>query len=161
MATGLKSRIIYKTHTTDGLWTGAYELLLRAKSIPSPIGEPNMVDCSTLEDLVEIQEAGRKTSNTLTVQGAMSKVYWDALAELEDTELDIMILYGTDGLGSIGKLAFEGKIYVAPDEASDDHLTMSVTISVETVPALVTDDYTVTATENDDGTVDLTVAAAG
>ena len=51
MATGLKSRIIYRTHvedtTKENYWAGEYKLLLRAKSIPSPFGSPNMVDTST------------------------------------------------------------------------------------------------------------------
>ena len=56
MATGLKSRVIYKEHTSDGVWTGTYKLLLRPKSIPSPVGERNMVDVSTLEDEMEVQD---------------------------------------------------------------------------------------------------------
>jgi hypothetical protein len=53
MATGLKSRIAYKTPTASATsgdyWAGTYKLLLRAKSIPSPFGSQNMVDTSTLE----------------------------------------------------------------------------------------------------------------
>ena len=63
MATGLKSRIAYKTPsssvTSGDYWAGTYKLLLRAKSIPSPFGSQNMVDTSTLEDLVETQEKGK------------------------------------------------------------------------------------------------------
>ena len=63
MAVGLKSRIIYRQKTkennTADYWAGKYSLLIRAKSIPSPVGERNMVDTSTLEDLVETQEPGR------------------------------------------------------------------------------------------------------
>ena len=59
MATGLKSRIIYREQTKSpdeaNYWEGEYKLLLRAKSIPSPFGEKNMVDTSTLEDTVETQ----------------------------------------------------------------------------------------------------------
>lgn len=48
MATGLKSRIIYREKTKDSsatdYWAGEYKLLIRAKTIPSPIGSPNMVN---------------------------------------------------------------------------------------------------------------------
>ena len=83
MATGLKSRIIYREQTKElseeNYWEGTYKLLLRAKSIPSPIGAPNMVDTSTLEDLVETQEAGRKAANSMEVPGAFEKKYKDVL----------------------------------------------------------------------------------
>ena len=66
MATGLKSRIIYREQTKDlsesNYWEGTYKLLIRAKSIPSPFGSLNMVDTSTLEDKVETQEEGRRKS---------------------------------------------------------------------------------------------------
>ena len=79
MATGLKSRIIYREQTKspdeENYWEGTYKLLIRAKSIPSPIGTPNMVDTSTLEDLVETQEAGRKTAGSMEVSGAFEKKY--------------------------------------------------------------------------------------
>lgn len=64
MATGLKSRIAYKTPTASATsgdyWAGTYKLLIRAKTIPSPFGSQNMVDTSTLEDLVrKIREKKR------------------------------------------------------------------------------------------------------
>ena len=66
MATGLKSRIIYRevpaAPTEGSYWAGTYKLLIRAKSIPSPFGSTNMVDTSTLEDLVETQEMGRRSA---------------------------------------------------------------------------------------------------
>lgn len=166
MATGLKSRVIYRQKAADpteeNYWAGEYKLLVKAKSIPSPFGSPNMVDTSTLEDLVEIQEAGRKTANTMEISGAMEKAYLDELIELENQELDIMILYGTDGKGSIGKLAFIGTESIAPDEATDDHLTMTTTISTKTQPVWVTDDYEVTVAEDANGyPTSITVTAVG
>lgn len=159
MATGLKSRVIYKEHTDDGLWTGTYHLLLRAKSIPSPLGEKNMVDTSTLEDLMETQEEGRRAAASAAISGAMEKAYLDEMYALEGKKLDFINLYGTDGLGSIAKYAYSGTVSVTPDEASDDHLTMTATIAVGTVPNLVTDDFTITETEEADGTLKFTVAA--
>lgn len=159
MATGLKSRIIYKEHTTEGAWEGEYLMLIRPKSMPSPLGTKNMVDVSTLEDLMEVQEEGRRASASVEVQGAMEKKYLDDLYALEGKKLDIMNLYGTDGLGSIGKYVYCGTVSVSPDEASDDHLTMTATIAVSTVPELVTDDYTVTEKLDSNGVlIGFTVA---
>jgi len=74
MAIGLKSRIIYrvkeKETNEENYWAGEYKLLMKAKSIPSPFGSPNMVDTSTLEDLVETQEQGRRSAGSMEVQGA-------------------------------------------------------------------------------------------
>ena len=146
MATGLKSRVLYKEHTTDGVWTGTYKLLMRAKTLPSPIGERNMVDVSTLEDEMEVQEPGRRAAASVAIQGAMEKTYLDDMNSLEGKKLDIIHLYGTDGLGSIAKLAYVGQVDVTPDEASDDHLTMTANIAVSSVPEFITDDVTVTVT---------------
>lgn len=155
MATGLKSRIIYREKAKEvsesNYWAGTYKLLMRAKSIPSPIGAPNMVDTSTLEDLVETQEAGRKAAGSMEVSGAFEKKYKDELVALEDKKLDMVILYGTDGKGSEGMLAFIGSEYFSPDEATDDHLTGTATISVTTVPRWIEDNYTVTVTEDENG----------
>lgn len=47
---GLKSRIIYRVKEKEtneaNYWAGEYKLLMKAKSIPSPFGSPNMVDCT-------------------------------------------------------------------------------------------------------------------
>jgi uncharacterized protein YneR len=155
MATGLKSRIIYrvqsKSTSTADYWAGEYKLLIRAKSIPSPFGSPNMVDTSTLEDLVETQEFGRTAAGSMEVSGAFEKKYKDELVENEDNKLDICILYGTDGKGSEGICAFIGQERFSPDEASDDHLTGTATIAVSTVPKWIEDDYTVEVEEDDHG----------
>ena len=144
--TGLKSRIIYKEHS-DGVWAGAYKMLMRATSIPSPIGDVNEVDISTLEDDMEVHIPGRRASASMDPQGAFEKDYVDELTAMEGKDLDFIILYGTDGLGSEGKLAFSGRISVRPDDATDDFLTMTVHITVQTVPAWISDNITVTTTD--------------
>lgn len=155
MATGLKSRIIYRVKTKEtseaDYWAGEYKLLIRAKSIPSPFGDQNMVDTSTLEDLVETQEPGRRSAASMDVQGAFEKKYKDALAVDENKQLDICIMYGTDGKGSEGICAFIGSESFAPDEASDDHLTGTASIAVSTVPRWIEDNYSVTVVEDENG----------
>ena len=155
MATGLKSRIIYREQTqemsAENYWAGTYKLLIRAKSIPSPFGSPNMVDTSTLEDLVETQEFGRRSAGSMEVPGAFEKKYKDELVNVEGKKLDICILYGTDGKGSEGILGFIGGESFAPDEAKEDHLTGTATISVQAVPRWIEDNYTVEVVEDENG----------
>lgn len=155
MATGLKSRIIYRevpsSPTAGAYWAGTYKLLIRAKSIPSPFGSTNMVDTSTLEDLVETQEMGRRSAGSMEVQGAFEKSKKDDMVDVESKKLDFCILYGTDGKGSEGICAFIGQESFAPDEATDDHLTGTATVSVQTVPKWIEDDYTVTVEEDENG----------
>lgn len=155
MATGLKSRIIYREVPSappeGSYWAGTYKLLIRAKSIPSPFGSTNMVDTSTLEDLVETQEMGRRSAGSMEVQGAFEKSKKDDMVSAEGKKLDFCILYGTDGKGSEGICAFIGQESFAPDEATDDHLTGTATVSVQTVPKWIEDDYTVAVEEDENG----------
>lgn len=164
MATGLKSRIIYREHvqenSKENYWAGTYKLLMRAKSIPSPFGSANMVDTSTLEDLVETQEEGRRSAASMEISGAFEKKYKDELAKNENKKLDFCILYGTDGKGSEGICAFTGTESFAPDEASEDHLTGTATIAIQTVPRWIEDNYTVSVTEDENGyPTEITLAA--
>lgn len=155
MATGLKSRIIYRQHVEDtskeDYWAGTYKLLMRAKSIPSPFGSANMVDTSTLEDLVETQEEGRRAAASMEIPGAFEKKYKDEMVSNEGKKLDFCILYGTDGKGSEGICAFTGTESFAPDEATDDHLTGTATIAIQTVPKWIEDNYDVAVTEDSNG----------
>ena len=141
MAIGLKSRIIYrvkeKETNEENYWAGEYKLLMKAKSIPSPFGSPNMVDTSTLEDLVETQEQGRRSAGSMEVQGAFEKQYKDELANNEGKKLDI--------LGFIGTESF------SPDEATEEQLTGTATIAVSTVPRWIEKDYDVTVVEDENG----------
>lgn len=155
MAVGLKSRIIYReipsSPTTGEYWAGNYKLLIKAKEIPSPFGGVNMVDTSTLEDLVETQEMGRRSAGTMEIQGAFEKKYKDEMVSNEGKKLDFCILYGTEGKGSEGICAFIGQETFAPDSATDDHLTGTATVSVQTVPRWIEDDYDVAVTEDENG----------
>lgn len=167
MATGLKSRVIFREKTKEAneenYWEGTYKLLIKAKSIPSPINAPNMVDTSTLEDEVETQEAGRKQAGQMEISGAFEKKYKDELVALENKELDLVILYGTDGKGSEGMLAFLGKETFSPDDATDEHLTGTVSVSVNTQPRWIEDNYTVEVVNDAYGypeTITLTAKSA-
>lgn len=155
MAIGIKSRIVYREKTKDSTandyWAGTYSMLIRPKSIPSPVGEKNMEDTSTLEDWVATQEEGRRSAASMQVQGAWEKAKKDALVALERKPLDMLILYGTEGKGSQGVMAFIGTESIAPDEATEGHLTGTVTIAENTQPIWIEDDYDVTVVEDAQG----------
>ncbi len=154
MATGLKSRVIYReklSSASGDYWVGTYKLLIKAKSIPSPIGAKNMEDTSTLEDLIETREEGRASANDMEIQGAFEKKFKDELTALEGKVLDIIILYGTDGKGSEGMLAFQGTESWRPDEATEGHLTGTATVVQKTVPRWIDDKYEVTVEEDELG----------
>lgn len=152
MATGLKSRIIFrkkeKEISEENYWAGTYKLLIKAKTIPSPMGSPNMVDASTLEDLSETQEFGRSSANQMDVTGAFEKESKDSIIELEGEKLDFIHLYGTSGKGDVGVLAYLGEAKFSPGEANDGHLEGVVNVSVQTTPVWIEDAYTVTVTED-------------
>lgn len=162
MATSLKSRVIYKEHTADGAWTGAYKLLVRARNIPTPLGEPNLVDATTLEDDTQVNEMGIKQSQSMSIEGNLEKKYLDSIDALAGKKIDFINLYGTDGLGSVAKYAYTGEAVAAPSDVGgvDEILGMTVTVVAGTVPKKVTDDFDVTVTEEADGTLSFTVAAA-
>lgn len=154
MATGLKSRVIYREKSSVSgadYWAGTYKLLIRAKSIPSPMGDKNMEDTSTLEDLIETREPGRASANDMDIQGAFDKATKDELVNLEDKDLDIIVLYGTDGKGSEGILAFCGSESWRPDEATEGHLTGTVRVVQKTVPRFIDDKYEVSVEEDELG----------
>lgn len=101
--------------------------------------------------MVETQEEGRKAAGSMEVEGAFEKKYKDELVAMEGKKLDMVILYGTDGKGSEGALAFIGTESFAPGEASDDHLTGTATISVNSVPRWIEDNYDVAVVEDENG----------
>lgn len=48
-STSYLARIIYKEHTDNSTsFAGSYDLMLKAKSIPSPVNPPNTVESTTL-----------------------------------------------------------------------------------------------------------------
>ena len=158
-ATSYLCRVIYKEHTTDGDFSGSYKLLVRAKSIPAPVSSPNTVESTTLEDDAQTFEMGIKTSDAKEITGNLEKEYLDGIEELRGKKLDIIHLYGTDGIGGEAKYAYVGQAVATPTDVggADEILEMSVTVIPNTAPKKVTDELTVT--DNKNGT--FTVAKVG
>jgi len=146
-STSYLSRVIYRAHT-DGVddFAGTYDLMVNAKSMPAPVSPPNNVESTTLEDDAQTFEKGIKQSDTKEVSGNLEKDKLSALDALGDSKLDIMQLYGTDGLGGVAKYAYVGTVTATPDDVGgvDEILGMTVSIIPNTAPQLVTDAYSIT-----------------
>ena len=157
-ATSYLCRVIYKEHTTDD-FAGSYKLLVRAKSIPAPVSSPNTVESTTLEDDAQTFEMGIKTSDSKEITGNLDKDDLDGIEELKGKKIDIIHLYGTDGIGGVAKYAYVGQAVATPTDVggADEILEMSVTVIPNTAAKKVTDDLT--ATDNKNGT--FTVAKVG
>lgn len=156
-STSYKSRVIYKQHSdSNSSWEGTYNLLVQAKAIPSPVSPPNTVESTTLEDDTQKFEMGIKTSDSKELTGNLEKEYLDNLDDLSENRLDILQLYGTDGIGGVAKYAYVGQAVATPSDigGTDEILEMSVTIVPNTTPVKVTDDLTVV--DNNDGTFTVT-----
>lgn len=161
-STSYRTRAIFKEHTDTGDTTdfaGTYNLLVKSKSMPAPVSAPNTVESTTMEDDAQTYEMGIKTSDSKEVSGNLEKKYLDAIEDLAGKKIDIMQLYGTDGVGSVAKYAYVGQAMATPTDVGgyDEILEMAVTIIPNTAAKKVTDDYTVV--DNNDGTFTVTKKA--
>lgn len=152
-------RAIYKEHTdttkaTD--FAGTYHLLVKAKSMPSPVSAPNTVESTTFEDDAQTFEMGIKTSDSKEITGNLEKEYLDNIDDLAGKRIDIMQLYGTQGIGEVAKYAYVGQAVATPTDVggNDEILEMAVTIIPNTAARKVTDEYSIV--DNKDGTFTVT-----
>lgn len=152
------ARVIFKEHTEDGKFAGTYKLLVKAKSIPSPVSAPNTVESTTLEDDTQTFEMGIKTSDSKEITGNLEKDYLDNIDDLAGKKLDIIHLYGTDGIGGVAKYAYVGQAVATPSDigGTDEILEMSATIVPNTAAKKVTDEFTVVDNKNGTFTVSVT-----
>lgn len=162
-STSYLARVIYKKHTSEEGeetdFTGTYNLMLAAKTIPSPSSAPNPIESTTLEDDTQTYETGIKTTDSKEFTGNLLKTDFDRLLAVEGEKCDIMQLYGTDGIGSVAKACYVGQITPTVNDVGgiDEILEMTATVVQNTAPKWVTDLFTVT--DNKDGT--FTVAKVG
>ena len=162
--TSYLSRVIFKEHTdgegaTD--FSGNYKLLVKAKSMPAPVSAPNTVESTTMEDDTQTFEMGIKTSGSKEITGNLEKEHLDAIDELEGKKIDILQLYGAQGIGEVAKYAYVGQAIATPTDVGgvDSILEMSVTVIPNTSAKKVTDDYAVV--DNKDGTFTVTKVGTG
>ena len=157
-STSYLARVIFKEHTEDGKFAGTYKLLVKAKSIPSPASAPNTVESTTLEDDTQTFEMGIKTSDSKEITGNLEKDYLDNIDDLAGKKLDIIHLYGTNGIGGVAKYAYVGQAVATPSDVggTDEILEMSATIVPNTAAKKVTDEFTVVDNKNGTFTVSVT-----
>lgn len=154
--TSYLARVIFREHTGDiGSeidFSGTYNLLVRAKSIPSPASAPNTVESTTLEDDTQTFEMGIKTSDSKEFTGNLEKKYLKAVNAMAGKKIDIIQLYGTDGVGGTAKYAYVGQATATPNDVGgvDEILEMTVTVIPNTSAIECTDELTVT--DNGNGT---------
>ena len=158
-STSYLARAIFKEHTDSGESTdfsGTYKLMVKAKTMPSPVSAPNPVESTTMEDDAQTYEMGIKKSDAKEINGNLEKEYLDAIDKLAGKKIDIMQLYGTQGIGEVAKYVYVGQAVATPTDVGgvDEILGMAVTIIPNTAAKKVTDDFTVV--DNKDGTFAVT-----
>lgn len=159
--TSYLSRILWKPHEEDAngatIFAGTYKLMLRAKSMPSPTSAPNAVEITDFEDDSQTYTLGIKQSDIKEFTGNLDKIYFDELLEHEGERVDIIQLYGRDGLGRLAKAGYVGQFAPTVNDLSGTDTVIEMTCSVvpNTSPVWITDDFAVT--DNGDGT--FTVAS--
>lgn len=152
-STSYLCRVIYKAHEANETdFAGNYKLLVKAKSIPSPASAPNTVESTTLEDDTQTFEMGIKTADSKEITGNLEKEYLQGINELNSGKIDIIHLYGIQGVGEVAKYAYVGQAVATPNDVGgvDEILEMTCTVIPNTAAAEVTDEYTVT--DNGNGT---------
>jgi hypothetical protein len=157
-STSYRTRVIVKEHTEKQAdFAGTYNLLVAAKSVPSPASPPNTVESTTMEDDQQTFEKGIKTSDSREITGNLAKEYLENIEKLGDKKVDIIHLYGTDGIGGVAKYAYTGTVTATPNDVGgvDEILEMTATVIPSTASELVTDKLTVV--DNNDGTFTVTV----
>lgn len=130
-STSYKTRVIVKEHTEKQAdFAGTYNLLVAAKSVPSPASPPNTVESTTMEDDQQTFEKGIKTSDSREITGNLEKEYLSKVDGYGDKKLDIIHLYGTDGIGGVAKYAYVGTATATPNDVggNDEILEMTVTV---------------------------------
>ena len=147
--TSYLSRIIYKEFDGEDLQTvdfaGSYKLLVRAKTIPAPMGAPNTVESTTLEDKAQTFEEGIQTSDSKEYTGNLEKAYLDGIDELKGKRVCLIQLYGTDGIGGEAKNAYFAQGTATPsDIGGGDEIVENAGKAIpKKVPGKSTDEYTV------------------
>ncbi|MCI8514117.1 MAG: hypothetical protein HFI93_05745 [Lachnospiraceae bacterium] len=153
--TSYLARVIFKEHSDAGDATdfsGKYNLLVKAKSIPSPAAAPNTVESTTLEDDTQTFEMGIRTADAKEITGNLEKEYLQAVNAMRGKKIDIFHLYGSQGIGEVAKYAYVGQATATPNDVGgvDEILEMTVTVVPNTAAVECTDDFTVA--DNGDGT---------
>lgn len=157
--TSYLSRVLYKIHDDENdTITGTYKLMLRAKSMPSPTSAPNPVEITDFEDDTQTYTLGIKQSDAKEFTGNLDRLYFDDLLANEGKRVDVLQLYGRDGVGGLAKSYYVGQFSPTVNDlgGTDEVIEMTCTVVQNTAPVWVTNEIVVV--DNQDGT--FTVSAA-
>ena len=144
-----KVRVFVKTHTANETdFAGTYKLLMRSKTVPSPVQPPNEIETTDLENDTQTFIPGIKTSGNLAVTGNLTKEEYAVLEAMGLDEQDLLFAYGNQGLGEELKYAFTGRVTPTVNDVggADEVVEMTATITPSTSPVNATDGYTIAAT---------------
>lgn len=143
------ARVIYKKAGDSN-----YKLLCPAKTIGTPIGTPNNIETTTLEDGTQTFIEGIKTSDAIAISANLDNDLYTSINALKGQKLEFIFLYGSDGVGGALKVKRGGTVTVTPNEVggTDTVLEMTVTITPNT------DAEVIDATVSTDDGVNFTVA---
>ena len=143
-----KVRVFVKAHTaSESNFAGTYKLLMRCKSVPSPVQPPNEIETTDLEDDTQTFIKGIKTSGNLSVTGNLTKEEYEVLEAMGYDDQDLIFAYGNQGLGEELKYAFVGQVTPTVNDVggADEVVEMTATITPSTSPVNATDGYTIAA----------------
>ena len=163
--TSYLARCIYKTHEEDAtgavVLTGTYNLLMPLKSMPSPTSPPSTVEITDFEDRAQTFTFGIEQSDSKEFTGNLDRTYFDKLLTDARKKVDIIQLYGRDGVGGLAKAAYVGEFIPTVNDVGgvDEVIEMTCTVVPNTSSEWVTDDIVVV--ENADGTFTVTAASNG
>lgn len=153
---GLGSRIVVREHSASNTdWTGAdYERPFVPNSIPTPYGDRNTYDASNIEDMLEIQEYGRYSANSVVLPVSYTQEVRDKVESMKNKVYDVIVLIGENGTGEKGMLAYQAEFSGAIDELNDELFVLNVTVGIKTQPMWIDKEYKATVTYDEFGAVD-------
>lgn len=132
-----KARLMYWNPETS-----KWEMLVPTKGTPSLGGDPNLIDASTNEDEMTVNEEGRKELPALTWTANYNLADYKRLEALQHVEHHYAQYFGPNGDGADGMFEFDGKLLVYPGESESYGLVeMTITIA-NTTPITRVDEPT-------------------
>lgn len=128
--TSYKARLMHYNKETN-----KWEMLIPTKGSPALGGDPNLIDASTNEDPMTVNEMGRQELQSLTWTGNYSLETFKKLEALEHKVEHYAQYFGVDGAGSDGMFEFDGILTAYPGE-SDSYGLLEVTVTIANTTAI-------------------------
>lgn len=115
-------------HKTSG---SSYTKLVDIKSFPDLMGEPNMLETTTLSNGSQTYIPGIKQMENLQFTANYAKTDFETCKALEGTEVDFAVWFGAEGTD--GKFEFKGKLSMGVNGGGvDEVIEMTLNIAPST-----------------------------